>query len=132
MPQTNFTLTTEEYEALVALAREGTKDASGSVVHRKAVALNDFLSSIEKKNGVTRYVLWVQWQELDEPLPPGTRFPEKWPPDKRVLLEYVTHPISRADVDEVLSANAKNPTSVLVTNDAGAQYGWTPVDDFFH
>lgn len=131
MAQTTFTLTTEEYEALVALAREGTKDVNGSPIHDKAVVLNDFLVSLEKKNGITRDILWVQWQELDEPLPPGTRFPERWPPEKRVLLEYVTRRISRADVEEVLNANAKNPTSVLVTRDPGALYGWTELDAFF-
>jgi hypothetical protein len=131
MAQTEFTLTTEEYEALVALAREGTKDVNGAPVHDKAVVLNDFLVSIEKRSGITRDVLWVQWQELDEPLPPGTRFPDKWPPEKRILLEYVTRRISRVDVDEVLNANAKNPTSVLVTRDPGALFGWTEIDDFF-
>lgn len=131
MAQTTFTLTTEEYEALVALAREGTKDVNGSPIHDKAVVLNDFLVSLEKKNGITRDILWVQWQELDEPLPPGTRFPERWPPEKRILLEYVTRRISRADVEEVLNTNAKNPTSVLVTRDPGALYGWTELDAFF-
>lgn len=131
MAQTTFTLTTEEYEALVALAREGTKDVNGSPIHDKAVVLNDFLVSLEKKAGITRDLLWVQWQELDEPLPPGTRFPERWPPEKRVLLEYVTRRISRADVEEVLNANAKNPTSVLVTRDPGALFGWMELDAFF-
>lgn len=132
MAQTTFTLSTEEYEALVALAREGTKDVNGSPIHDKAVVLNDFLVSLEKKNGITRDILWVQWQELDEPLPPGTRFPERWPPEKRILLEYVTRRISRADVEEVLNANAKNPTSVLVTRDPGALFGWMELDAFFH
>ncbi|MFA5436185.1 MAG: hypothetical protein WC372_09130 [Candidatus Neomarinimicrobiota bacterium] len=131
MAQTTFTLSVEEYEALVALAREGTKDVNGSPIHDKAVVLNDFLVSLEKKAGIPRDLLWVQWQELDEPLPPGTRFPERWPPEKRILLEYVTRRISRVDVDEVLNANAKNPTSVLVTRDPGALYGWTELDAFF-
>jgi hypothetical protein len=131
MAELEFTLTREEYEALIGYAREGAKDVDGNVVHDKAVALSNFLVSIEKKNGITRDQLWVQWQELDAPLPVGTRFPEKWPPELRVFIEQVTRPISRADVDEVLEANARNPTSVLVTKDPGALYGWTEIDQFF-
>ena len=72
----------------------------------------------------------MQWQEMDAPLPPNMRFPEVWPPELRVRIEHVTRDISRADIDEVLASNAKNPTSVLFTTDAGAKYGWTPIDDY--
>jgi hypothetical protein len=131
MAELEFTLTREEYEALIAFAREGTKDADGTPIHDKAVALSDFLVSIEKKNGITRDAVWVQWQELDQPLPPNTRFPEKWPPEMRIFIEKVLNPVSRVDVDEVLEANAKNPTSILVTRDPGALYGWTELEAFF-
>lgn len=131
MAELQFTLSREQYEALIAYAREGTKDADGNPIHDKAVALDDFLVSIERANGITRYQLWVQWQELDEPLPAGTRFPESWPPQLRVFIEQVTRTISRSDVDAVLLSNAKNPTSVLVTSDPGAKYGWTEIDAYF-
>lgn len=130
MAQLEFTLTQEEYEALIALAREGTKDDEGLVNQDKALALEQFLRSIEKKNGITRDAVWLQWQELDEPLPPGTRFPEKWPPEKRVHVEQVTRPIAKADLEEVLAANAKNPTSVMFTRDPGALYGWTEFSQY--
>ena len=130
MAQIQFTLTQEEYEALIALAREGTKDSEGRVASDKALRLDEFLRAIEKRNGVERHIIWLQWQELDEPLPPGTRFPEKWPPDKRAYVEQVTRPISKADLQEVLDANAKNPISVLFTRDPGALYGWTEFDQY--
>jgi hypothetical protein len=125
-----FTLSQEEYEALIAFAREGTKDSAGQVVHESSIRLDQFLQNIEKRSGVTRSVVWVQWQELGVPLPPNTRFPEVWPPSMRVRIERVTRPISRADIDAVLDANAKNPVSVLFTKDPGALYGWTEVDQY--
>ncbi len=125
-----FTLNQEEYEALIAYAREGATNDAGQVNHEKAIRLDQFLEVIEKKNGITRYLVWVQWQELDAPLPANTRFPEVWPPELRVRIEHVIRPISRKDIDDVLDSNAKNPTSVLFTTDPGAKYGWTEIADY--
>lgn len=130
MAQFTFTLDQQQYEALIGLAREGTKDANGQVIHEKALRLEEFLRSIENNSGITRYLLWVQWQELDEPLPAGTRFPDVWPPEKRARIEQVTRPISRSDIDQVIKENARKPTSILVTRDPGARYGWMPVEDY--
>jgi len=127
----NFQLTQEEYEALIALAREGTKDKEGSPLPEKSRSLNDFLLLIERKNGIKRDAVWVQWQELDAALPPGTDFPRKWPLELRVFIEFITRKVAKADVEQMLNARAKKPTSVLVTRDPAAQLGWTPIDDFF-
>lgn len=131
MPVVTFTLSQEDYEALISFAREGAKDKDGSPIAEKARRLDEFLLSIEKKNGVKRDAIWVQWQELDAPLPPTASFPRTWPPELRFFIELISRKVSRADVDQVLSAHAKNPTSVLVTRDPAAQVGWTPLDDFF-
>lgn len=136
MPQANFTLTQQEYEALIAFAREGTKGADGQTLSEKALQLDTFLKHIEKNNGFTRSAVWIQWQNAKEPLPPTTKFPDVWPPEKRYYIEFVsttTTPrfVSRADVDIVLEAHAQEPVNVLVTKDPGARVGWTPVDDFF-
>lgn len=131
MAERTFTLTQQEYEALIALARDGTKDADGNVLSEKALQLDEFLKSIEKNNGVTRDGLWVQWQELDQPLPPTTNFPEKWPPEMRFYIELVTRRVARVDVEEVLAARARKPHNVLVTRDPGARVGWTTLDDYF-
>jgi len=126
-----FTLSQQEYEALVALARRGCVDSEGNTDVQKLRDLEAFLRLIEKNNGVTRDAVWVQWQELDAPLPAGTNFPDEWPVNMRAYVEYVTRAVNQSDVEAVLEAQAKNPTSVLVTRDPGARVGWTPIDDFF-
>jgi hypothetical protein len=120
-----FSLTQEEYEALVALARKGTQSEGENL------RLDKFLKSIEKQNGIERDAVWVQWQEMDSALPPTTSFPAVWPPEMRRYIELVSRKVAKADVDAVLVAQARNPTSVLVTKDPDATVGWTPVDDFF-
>jgi hypothetical protein len=124
----NFTLKQEQYEALIALARQGVQGSDVQVM-----ALDAFLRSIEKANGVTRDFLWVQWQELNQPLPSSNtvKFPDTWPPHLRKSIELVTRRIARVDVEAVLEANANDPTSVLVTRDPNARLGWTTLDDFF-
>ena len=125
---TEFLLTRQQYEALIALAREGTKNDAGQVNQEKALRLDTFLKDIEADNGVERYALWIQWQELEVPLPPPTNFPEVCPPQMRAYSEKVTAPISRADIDAVLASKANKPVSVLYTKDPGATYGWTPIE----
>lgn len=126
-----ISLNQADYEALIELARRGTINAAGQVNEAASHALDSFLRTIETKAGVTRYAIWVQWQEQDEPLPPGTNFPETWPPEKRFYLALTSRPIARADVDRMLSGRARQPTSVLVTRDPAARVGWTELDEFF-
>lgn len=121
----NFTLTQEQYEALIAMARLG---ASTSAAQR---TLDAFLKSIEKANGITRYALMIQWQETDQPVPPNVTFPQIWPPEQRFFLENLTRPIAKADVNKVLESKARKPLNVLVTPDPAGVVGWTPLDDFF-
>lgn len=121
----DITMTLEQYQALVALSRRGTSSSD------QQLSLEEFLVDIEKKNGIIRYLLWVQWQELEQALPPTVKFPEVWPPELRRLLQQINRPIARADVDAVLSAAAKKPTNILVTRDPAALVGWTPIDVFF-
>ncbi len=126
-----ISLNQEEYEALVALARQGTLDAQGQVLPEKARSLASYLVMLEKKSGITRYALWVQWQEMDAPLPPGVNFPSKWPPELREHMALTSRPITRTDVITVLQNRARNPTNVLVTKDPGATVGWAELDKFF-
>jgi hypothetical protein len=120
-----FTLSQEEYEALIAMARDG------ATTTEKIHALDDFLKSIERSNGITRYSLWVQWQEMDQPLLPNVSFPASWPPELRFRLENLTRPIAKVDVERVISLKARKPTNVLVTPDPAGLVGWTPYADFF-
>jgi hypothetical protein len=121
-----FTLTQEQYEALIALARQGTVNEPV-----QASKLESWLRLIEKANGVVRDLVVVLWQELDAPLPPGTFFPTKWPPELKKTIELTTRKVARTDVDKVLEAHARKPTSVMCTKDPAGVVGLTPIDDFF-
>jgi hypothetical protein len=120
----SFTLTQEQYEALVALARAGA-------VGDNLANLEAWLRLIETANGITRDFVLVQWQEQDSALPPGTRFPEVWPPELRRSIEYVTRRVAKSDVESMLTEHARSPINVLCTKDPQGKYGWTPIDDFF-
>lgn len=121
----SVTLNNEQYTALTALARRGCTNVE------QTRTLESFLKEIDKTNGVTRFVLLVQWQELDSPIPPNAVFPEKWPPELRLLMERVDRPIAKADVTTAVAKHAKNPHEVIVTRDVGGLVGWTKLDDFF-
>lgn len=123
-----FTLSQEQYEALIALAREG---AIATANPNKIRELEEWLKLIEKDNGIKRSFVLVQWEELNATLPPGTFFPTKWPPNLRASIELVTRAVSKADVVTMLGQRAKNPVTVLCTRDPAGVVGWTPLDDFF-
>lgn len=120
-----FVLSQEDYEALVSFARRGVETPD------QARTLDSFLTKIETASGIKRHKLWVQWQEADQPLPPTTAFPTKWPPEMRSYIEMISRPIARADVDAVVKARARKPVNILVTPDPGAILGWTAVNDYF-
>ena len=122
----DFRLTQEEYEALLALARRGVTGNS-----QKTVDLDQWLHQIESRNGVIRYFLMVQWQEVSAPLPTGARFPDVWPEKLRRTIEFISRPIAKADVEALLAKYASEPIEVLVTPDPNGLLGWTPVDSYF-
>lgn len=124
-------LNQSDYETLVAYARKGTLNPDGTINQDSSNGLEAWLRDLEKRNGITRYAVWVQWQEQDAPLPVGTIFPDKWPPELRQYIALVTRPIARSDVDKMLAEKARKPTSVLVTRDPAARVGWTEIDFFF-
>lgn len=126
-----LSLSQQEYESLIALARDGTRDDDGNVDQNKAVQLDAWLKLIEENNGIERDLVWIQWQESDQPLPPTTNFPDVWPPEMRFYLELVTRRICRADVDAVIEAKASMPVNILVTRDPAARVGWTELESFF-
>ena len=121
----NFTLTQEQYEALIELARRG------ATTQTKQLELDQWLKLIERSNGVTRDFIWVQWQELSAPLPSGTRFPEEWPERLRRTIELTTRRIARADVEQVLEQYANSPIEILVTPDPAGIVGWKSLDAYF-
>lgn len=122
-----FILEQEEYEALISLGREGAALKGPNNVR----AFEEFLLLIEGKNNITRSIVWVQWQEIDTPLPPNTDFPDTWPPEQRKKIELITRPVARVDVDQVVAQFARQPENILVTRDPAGIIGYTPIDDFF-
>ena len=118
-------MSSEQYSALIALARQGITNGE------QARTLEAFLRDIDAENNVVRYVLLVQWQELDSPVPPGTKFPEKWPPEMRIFIERADRPIAKADVLGAIAKKAKNPHEILVTRDTAGLVGWTKIGQFF-
>lgn len=121
----SFTLDQEEYESLIALARRGAVDAN------KARDLDAFLKKIEASNGVTRDFVLVIWQELNQPLPPGTFFPTTWPPSLKRSIEFVSRRVAKSDVEKMLATHAKQPIAVMCTRDPAGVVGIKPIDDFF-
>lgn len=124
-----ISLSQEEYEALVSLARQGTLTDEGQVRADEARALNQWLEHIEAGNDIDRDKMWVQWQEAGASIP-GAMFPTKWPPEWRYYIELTTRPITKDDVQKVLSERAIQPLNVMVTKDPGAELGWTLFDDY--
>jgi hypothetical protein len=126
-----FTLTQEQYEALISLASAGTRLPDGSVDVEKARQLDAFLQLIEQTNGIKRSIVWVQWLEQGAPQPPGFNFPDTWPPQMRQKIELITRPVARADVDALLKNQARQPITVLCSRDPAGVLGYTPIDSFF-
>lgn len=121
----NVTLNLEQYLALLSMARRGATSPD----HTRT--LEAFLKDIDRTSGITRYTLLVQWQELNSPLPPNTRFPDVWPPEMRATMERTDRPIAKADVLALVKDRARNGSNILVTKDLGGIVGWTKVEEFF-
>lgn len=126
-----LSLSQSEYETIVEFGRRGTLNSDGTVNQDSALAFNSWLEALERRNGIERSFVWVQWQEQNAPLPPGTVFPNKWPPEMRAYIALVSRPVALVDVEAVLEKQARNPTAVLVTRDPAASVGWTELNVYF-
>jgi hypothetical protein len=127
----DITLSQEQYEALVALAQRSTVDPDGSLNQERSLTLQRFLTDLEKANGITRYSLWVRWQDPTAPLPPGVRFPATWPPELQYFIQFITRPIAKTDVLSMVKERTPNALNILVTPDPAGLVGWCKIDDFF-
>jgi hypothetical protein len=129
----NLTLAQQQYEALIALAQRSTIQPDGSVNVAKAQELQNYLSEIERANNITRYSLWIRWQDPTAPLPPGwkSNFPKTWPPNLQFFLQLLTRPLCKADVMTVVDTRTPTATNIMVTPDPAALYGWTQLDTYF-
>lgn len=120
-----ITMTDEQYEQLVGLARRGMDANDGQR------SLNDFLVTIEESNDIVRYLLWVRWQEVGQVHPVNKPFPDGWPPTQQVKIERLSTPVSRADVEVAVADRGVNPVGILVSEDPGGQLGWSTIDQYF-
>lgn len=120
-----ISMSEEQYEQLVGLARKGLSDNEAQRM------LEDFLRTIEQANGITRYLLWVRWQEVGQIHPVNQPFPDGWPPTQQVRIERLSSPVTRAQVEAVVSSRGINPTGTLVSEDPGGQLGWSTIDQYF-
>lgn len=121
----SISMSEAQYEQLAGLARQGVNTAEGQRM------LGDFLVGIEEANGITRYFLWVRWQEVGRIHPANQPFPENWPPTQEAKIERLNFPVSRATVEAVVADRSKNPTNILVSEDPGGELGWTSIDQYF-
>lgn len=121
----SITLNLEQYEALIALAKQGSPSQQQQAV------LNQFLQEIEQDNGITRYSLYIRWQDPNAPLPPGVRFPETWPPNLEFFLQLLTRPICLNDVMQVVNSRTTNAQNIMVTPDPAGLVGWTQLSNYF-
>lgn len=113
-----ITMTRGQYDALYALAQEASA-ADASVLQKQ----------IDKANGITRYILWVLWQDVGGQPPPRIELKNGWPATNRQRLE-LERKIARSDVDDFLRVNAVNPVGVMVTPDPDCVVGITLIDDY--
>lgn len=114
----NVTLTRSQYDALLSLAQQAS--ATDTRLLRR---------TIDEANDITRYQLWIRWQDVGGRPPPTIELGKGWPPEQTYFLE-LERKITRADVDDVLRNNAVNPASTMVTPDVDGVVGWTLIDDY--
>lgn len=114
----NITMTREQYEALSNLA----------IGENTAVA-TPMRDAIDRANGIRRFYLNIRWEDVGGVPPPRIELGKGWPPAQTYLL-VLERRISRADVDQVLTQNTKNPTNVQVTPDRYGVVGWSLIADY--
>jgi hypothetical protein len=114
----SVTLSRPQYDALISAALAGN---SAEVKRLRTI--------IDQANGITRYSLWIRWQDIGGRPPPRIELGKGWPENQTYFLE-LERKITRADVNDVLRTSARNPVSVMVTPDPLATVGWSLVDDY--
>lgn len=118
-------ITRAQYEQMVGLARQGITTADGQR------ELDRFFQTIEQTNNLSRYFLWVRWQEVGQVAPINEPFPAGWPPTQEIKIERLDSPITKELVESVVADRSVNPASILVSEDPGGELGWATIDQYF-
>jgi hypothetical protein len=113
-----ISISRDKYEALLDFAFDRRTDRDELVALQK---------SIDTANGVRRFLLVIRWMERGGKTPSRIEIGKGWPPTQTFTLQ-LDRPISRTDVDNVLSTQAKNAVYPTVTNDELGEVGWTELD----
>lgn len=116
-----ITMERSEYDALINAA-QAAEDAE--VSNLDVLSLRN---SIDEANGITRYFLKVRWVNAGDNQRP--KLGQTWPPTLEHDIE-LERPISRTDVDQVITDQASNPVTILVTRDRRGNVGLTALDDY--
>jgi hypothetical protein len=111
-------ITRDQYDALLQAAL--TLDT------KEVLRIRDI---VDTANSISRYVLYLRWQDVGGTPPRRIELGKPWPEDSTKLLE-MDRPISKQDVLAVVTRAAANPVSIMVTPDRLGVVGWTLIDDF--
>jgi hypothetical protein len=109
----------EDWEALVgAILKEETDD------------LNVLLTRVDEENSLTRYYLYIKWQDAGAKRPaPGDEITD-WPPWRFAWFISYTQ-FTEEFVTDYVDGQTDHALAILVTDDPSGEVGWFTVEDFF-
>lgn len=116
-----ISMTQNQYDTLLAVAF-GTE----TLDHAALLALR---KDIDTANGITRYFLYILWQDLGQSPIRKIEIGLPWPAGQKFALEMF-RPITLDDVTAVLADNAIEPVSVLLTRDREGIVGLIPLESY--
>lgn len=113
-------LTSEQYISLLAAA-EGDSTVDVAAIR----------AAVNATNGISAYTLRVRWYETGGSAPKAFDIHSgtSWPPEQQLKLT-MSRPITRDDVDQVLTTSGINPVDPMVTQDILGLLGWTILADY--
>jgi hypothetical protein len=112
------TMSRQEYDALLNAALTGN-----------ATDVPALQEAIDAANSITRYRLFLRWQDVGGSVPSRIELGAGWPPEQTFLLE-LSRPIAREDVLQAVNAQARNPAEIYVTPDPTGVVGFTQLDSY--
>jgi hypothetical protein len=102
----------------------------GSVLKEDTGELTTVFDRVDNQNDLTRYYLYIKWQEGGARRPGPNDPITDWPPWLfQWFVQYER--FTREFVDDFLEREAINPIYVLVTDDPSGEVGWYTLDEFF-
>lgn len=102
----------------------------GAILRQEVDDLNALLGKIDRDNDLTRYYLYVKWQDAAVPRPGPDAPIQDWPPWR---MEWFTayEPFTRQFVEEFVDRQTSKALYILVTDDPSGDVGWYTLEEFF-